>query len=183
MRRTIAVIACVCFTSPVLADPDPPPTPPTAPPTSGQYRPPPINPALPVVRIATMPRLVTMPSSERDVASWTPTIVSTAITGTLGAAMLVWWRLSDRYTYGYKGPYSGCVPKLIGMGHDANSCYAEHLGQDDAAFRRQHLWNDSEFALGAVTAASAFISAWLWARHYHASHDVLVTPGAVSGHF
>jgi hypothetical protein len=75
------------------------------------------------------------------------------------------------------------------MGRDRNNCNAVIAGEDEAAFHREHLWNDTEFALGAVTAASAFISTWLWARHYHFSHQVLVAPvtnGAqvsVDGHF
>jgi len=202
------MVACICIASPVLADPDPPPhpvdplppsgsdapsppppdadTPPqqqpdaTPPPAPSKYVPPAANSALPVVTVSTMPTTSTVagePDHDPRTAAW----ISTGVTVALATSVLAWWALRDHYVFGLKGNNPDCVPNLGSMGVDSNNCNAIKEGENDVALHREHVWNDTEFALGAVTAASGFITAWLWSRHVHSSHQVLVSPTSGGG--
>ena len=159
------MIACACAAMPVaFADP-PPQTP---------WETPPVAPA-PPPRVtvstmgATMPVFVREPEQGPPTGAW----IATGVTGGLAIAALGWWAYSDHYIYGSRGNQAaGCVPNFNALGMDLNNCSAGNAGVE----HRQHVWFDTEFAIGVATATAAVVAAYLWSHHEGTLHRVTVTP-------
>jgi hypothetical protein len=181
MRRAAAIAGCLCLAVPALADPDPPPHPvdPLSPPTASKgFAPPAVNPALPVVTLATMPVPIYArdPDTEPRTAAW----IATGVVAAFAIAMEAWWLYRDKYES--RGQTLFDDPKChVVTGEYDPGCYIATLQQQAIHNHQSHIWNSVELGLGAGMGLSGFVAAYLWSRHYHPLHRVGFVPAANGG--
>ena len=204
MRRAIACVLCAAVASPALADPDPPhpnlpeppaddppvappsdsptPAPPPAPPPPEAPPPrafrPAINPALPVVTVATMP--VPIYGRDSDSESRLPAWIMTGVVVAFGTAGELWWLHRDKFEL--RGLAAATDPNCTSspIVTDPN-CYARDYQTRAILNHNQHVWNWVEGGILAGMGLSAFIAGYLWSRHYKPLHVIGYQPANGGG--
>jgi hypothetical protein len=201
MRRVVAMITCLCITSPVLADPDPPPhpvdplpppdsdtpppTPPVeappltpAPPAASKFVPPAPNPALPIVTVSTMPVPIYArdPDTEPRTAAW----IATGVTVAFGVAVELWWLHRDKFEATGQPAFTDPDCTTV-AGQLDPKCYGSTTELQNRRRHYQRIWTWTEGGLMSAMGVSAFVAGYLWSRHYHPLHRVGFVPAANGG--